>query len=85
MGGVTNVVGNAASFVDLVVQTRPYGDGQGYEAEAVVEAALFDAHAPVLILPPDTDFPNLAAPKPHPAGLEPERRGADRRQSAPCR
>lgn len=63
MGGIGNVVGNTASFVDLVVQTRPYGAGQGYEAEAVVEAALFEAHAPVLIVPTETDLPNIATPK----------------------
>ena len=63
MGGVGNVVGNAASFVDLVVQTRPYGAGQGYEAEAVVEAALFDGHAPVLIVPAGADLSRVAAPK----------------------
>lgn len=63
MGGVGNVVGNAASFVDLVVQTRPYGAGQGYEAEAVVEAALFDAHAPVLIVPADADLSRIANPR----------------------
>ncbi len=63
MGGVGNVVGNAASFVDLVVQTRPYGAGQGYEAEAVVEAALFDGHAPVLIVPTGADLSHVAAPK----------------------
>lgn len=63
MGGVANVVGNAASFVDLVVQTRPYGSGQGFDAEAVVEAALFDAHAPVLIVPPDADLTRIANPR----------------------
>ena len=63
MGGVAAVVGNAASFVDLVVQTRPYGAGQDYEAEAVVEAALFDAHAPVLILPEKANLANIAQPK----------------------
>lgn len=51
MGSLTAVVGNAASFADLVVQSRPYGAGKGYEAEAVVEAALFDGRAPVLIVP----------------------------------
>ncbi len=63
MGGVAHVVGNAASFVDLVVQTRPYGMDQGYDAEAVVEAALFDAHAPVLIVPPDADLSRIANPR----------------------
>ena len=63
MGGVGSVVGNAASFVDLVVQTRPYGNDQGYEAEAVVESALFDAHAPVLIVPFEADLSRVATPK----------------------
>lgn len=51
MGGLTSIVGTAAGFADLVVQCRPYGDDQGSEAEAVVEAALFEGRAPVLILP----------------------------------
>ena len=51
MGSLTAVVGHAASFIDLVVQTRPYGGGQSYQAEAVVEAALFEGRAPVLIVP----------------------------------
>ena len=63
MGSVANVVGNAASFVDLVVQTRPYGMEQGHDAEAVVEAALFDARAPVLIVPPDADLTRIASPR----------------------
>ena len=51
MGSLTALVGNAASFADLVVQTHPYGSGQGYQAETVVEAALFEGRAPVLIVP----------------------------------
>lgn len=51
MGSLTAVVGNAASFVDLVVQNRPYSSGQSYQAEAVIEAALFEGRAPVLIIP----------------------------------
>jgi nucleotide-binding universal stress UspA family protein len=63
MGGLNAVVANAASFCDLVVQHRPYGDDQGPEAEAVVESALFDAHAPVLILPGAFAGNTLAIPK----------------------
>lgn len=63
MGGVASVVGNAASFVDLVVQTRPYGAEQGYEAEAVVESALFEGHAPVLIIPASADLSRVATPR----------------------
>lgn len=63
MGGVAQVVGNAASFVDLVVQTRPYGAGQSYDAEAVIEAALFDARAPVMIIPLGVDPSLIASPR----------------------
>ncbi len=51
LGALTELVAQRARFADLVVQPRPYGAGQGQEAEAVVEAALFEGRAPVLILP----------------------------------
>lgn len=51
MGSLTAVVGNAASFVDLVVQCRLCENVPGYQAEAVIEAALFEGRAPVLIMP----------------------------------
>ena len=51
IGMITEIVGSRARFADLVVQPRPYGTGIGPEAEAVVEAALFDGKAPVLVLP----------------------------------
>lgn len=68
MGGLTAVVGNAASFVDVVVQARPYGHGQSYRAEAVVEAALFEGRSPVMIVPntiadDETMLAALSAPK----------------------
>ena len=34
-----------------MVLPRPYGAGKGADSEAVVEAALFDAKVPVLVLP----------------------------------
>lgn len=40
-----------ARFSDLVVLPRPYGEGHGAEAEPIIEAALFDGHAPVLVVP----------------------------------
>ncbi len=51
LGMITEVVGTRARFADLVVQPRPYGTGMGGEPEAVIEAALFDGKAPVLVLP----------------------------------
>lgn len=44
-------VAHRARFADLVIAPRPYGEGRGAEVEAVVEAALFEGHAPVLVVP----------------------------------
>ena len=46
-------VGHHARFADLVIAPRPYGENRGVEAEALVEAALFDGRAPVLVVPDD--------------------------------
>ncbi len=58
MGGVSTLIGMRARFADLTVLTKPYGDQASADAEAVVEAALFEGCCPVLILPgtglPDT-------------------------------
>ncbi len=51
IGAIGSVVGFRARFADLVIQAQPYGNGGGADSEAIVEAALFDGHAPVLILP----------------------------------
>lgn len=54
-------VAHRARFSDLVVLPRPYGENHGAEAEPIVEAALFEGHAPVLVVPDDAE--PLAAPK----------------------
>lgn len=51
LGALTDLVAQRARFADLVILPRPYGPSQGAEAEAVIEAALFEGHAPVLVLP----------------------------------
>jgi nucleotide-binding universal stress UspA family protein len=51
IGGLANVVGQAARFNDLVVLPQPYGGGSGEEASAALEAAMFVGHAPVLVCP----------------------------------
>lgn len=61
LGSMVDLVGQRARFADLVVLARPYGRAQGNEAEAVVEAALFEGRAPVLVLP-DTGLAT-ASPK----------------------
>ena len=62
IGALTDLVAQRARFADLVVLPRPYGAGQGLEAEAVVEAALFEGRAPVLVLP-DSGAGRAAAPR----------------------
>jgi nucleotide-binding universal stress UspA family protein len=51
IAGLARLVAERAQFADLVVLPRPYGEGHGIEEEAVIEAALFEGHAPVLVVP----------------------------------
>ncbi|MBJ6372362.1 universal stress protein [Sedimentitalea arenosa] len=44
-------VAHHARFTDLVIMPRPYGEDRGAEVEAVVESALFEGRAPVLVVP----------------------------------
>jgi nucleotide-binding universal stress UspA family protein len=51
IAGLAALVADRAQYADLVVLPRPYGEGRGIEDEAVIEAALFEGHAPVLVVP----------------------------------
>lgn len=51
LGGLTDLVAQRARFADLVILPRPYGKDQGAEAEAVIESALFEGQAPVVVVP----------------------------------
>ena len=51
IGALTDFVANRARYADLVVLSKPYGADMGPEAEAVIEAALFEGMAPVLMVP----------------------------------
>lgn len=51
IGVLTELVAQRARFADLVVLPKPYGGSRGVEAETVVEAAMFEGQAPVLIVP----------------------------------
>ncbi len=51
MGSIATLVAMRARFCDLVVLPKPYGGEDATDAEAVVEAALFDGMAPVMIVP----------------------------------
>lgn len=44
-------VARMSRFADLVVLGQPYGTDKGVEAEPVVESALFEGRAPVLVVP----------------------------------
>lgn len=52
LGALTDIVAARARYADLVVLPLPYGDHRGVEDEAVIEAALFEGMAPVLVVPP---------------------------------
>ncbi|MCB1368446.1 MAG: universal stress protein [Rhodobacteraceae bacterium] len=52
ISGISHVVGQMARFNDLVVLAQPYGGNTGEEAATVLESAMFQGHAPVLVCPP---------------------------------
>lgn len=51
IGALGGPVAMLARFSDLVVLAKPYGKTANPAAEAILEAALFEGHAPVLVLP----------------------------------
>ncbi len=53
LGALTDLVAARARYADLVVLPLPYGENRGVEDEAVIEAALFEGMAPVLVVPPN--------------------------------
>jgi nucleotide-binding universal stress UspA family protein len=62
LGALGEIVAQRARFADLVVLPRPYGEGKGAEAEAVIESAMFEGKVPVLVLP-EKGLGNAAEPK----------------------
>lgn len=62
MGAMNEVVVARARMSDLVVLARPYGPGRAGDPEAVLEAALFEGRAPVLVVP-DVDSGKVIAPR----------------------
>lgn len=59
IGALGGVVAQRARFSDLVVLPRPYGKDRGQESEAVLEAALFEGQAPVLVMPDGPANPDM--------------------------
>lgn len=58
IAGLTEFLAHHIRFSDIVVLAKPYGENRGHEAEAIVEGALFDAGAPILIIPDATKLPD---------------------------
>jgi len=56
---VAGLVARRARFADLVMLPKPYGPNRTADAPAVVEAAMFQGQAPVLV-PPGADAPTQA-------------------------
>jgi len=52
-GMITDLVASHARFADLVVLGRPYEPAAKTEADVVLEAVLFQARTPVLVVPTD--------------------------------
>ncbi len=61
-GGIVALVGTRTRLCDLVILPQPYGANRNYDAEIVLESALFDGRAPVLVLP-DAGLGSAATPK----------------------
>lgn len=60
-GTLSGIVGQRSRFCDIVVQPKPYGKSAGTDTDiAVVETALFDGEAPVLVLPEADLAPDFA-------------------------
>jgi len=51
IGALTTIVAHRAKFSDLVILPRPYGKTASEDAPVVLEAALFEGHAPVMVVP----------------------------------
>ncbi|WP_136634365.1 universal stress protein [Pseudooceanicola onchidii] len=52
-------VAQHARFSDLVILPKPYGKDRGADLEPMVEAAMFDGRAPVMIVPEAADVSTL--------------------------
>lgn len=57
---VGRIVAARSRFSDLVILRKPYGEGRTVEHEAIIEAALFDGCAPVIIVPESSEIKDPA-------------------------
>jgi nucleotide-binding universal stress UspA family protein len=61
-GGIIELVGVRSRLADTVILPQPYGADRSIDAEIVLEGALFDGRAPVLVIP-DAGLGAAAAPQ----------------------
>ena len=54
---VSTIVARRARFSDLVILGKPYGAGIAQDAPALVESAMFQGHAPVIVLDAEKSVP----------------------------
>lgn len=54
---LTSAVAHHTRLTDLVVLPKPYGPGRGHEAEAILEATMFEGQVPVLVIPDGAEWP----------------------------
>ncbi|MAX74917.1 MAG: universal stress protein [Alterinioella nitratireducens] len=55
---VSGLVAHRAQFSDLVMLPKPYGEGRASDAPVIVEAAMFQGSAPVMVLPGNDRLPS---------------------------
>ncbi|MEE9387054.1 MAG: universal stress protein [Paracoccaceae bacterium] len=54
--GLAQFLAHRMRFCDLAVLPQPYGAGRHHESSVIIEAALFDAKIPVLVVPDSCKF-----------------------------
>lgn len=56
--GLTQVLSHHTRFSDIAVLALPYGEGRAHEDEQILEAAMFNGHVPVMVVPAGATLPD---------------------------
>lgn len=57
--GLSRLVAQHARFADLVIMPPPYVEGNDVTSETVVEAAMFDGRAPLMVVPDECEVEQI--------------------------